>query len=99
MDNHPTKNNATATELNRAVEIAEDIIVKAGELPSEYQLTSATSMLTPKGVYRGPAFWHLTFKRRDLIPADAESEIGAGGMLFVEVDLAIAHGALMGRGE
>jgi hypothetical protein len=43
--------------------------------------------------------WRLTFKPLRLLPADAESMIGAGGELFIEVDA--RHGRInaMTRGE
>jgi len=49
--------------------------------------------------YRGPAYWRVTFKRRDLIPKDAASELGAGGEIFVDVDLATSVAKISGHGE
>lgn len=87
----------TATEVNHAVELAERAI--AAKTPAAaYQLTSAINM-TAGNEYRGPAFWRLTFKRRELIPADADSELGAGGEIFVDVDTKAGTAAITGFGE
>ncbi len=87
----------TAAEVNRAVELAEKVI--AARTPvAGYQLTSAINMVAGKE-YRGPSFWRLTFKRRDLIPADAESELGAGGQIFVDVDIKAGTATITGFGE
>ena len=87
----------TAAEVNRAVELAEKVI--AGRTPvAAYQLTSAIHMVAG-AEYRGPSFWRLTFKRRDLIPADADSEIGAGGQIFVDVDTKTGIATITGFGE
>jgi hypothetical protein len=89
--------NVTAAELNRAVELAEKAI--AAKTPvAGYQLTSAINMVAGRE-YRGPAFWRLTFKRRDLIPPDAESELGAGGEIFVDVDTKTNLATVTGFGE
>ena len=87
----------TAIEVNRAVEIAEKAI--AAKTPvAEYQLTSAINMVAGNE-YRGPAFWRLTFKRRELIPADADGELGAGGQIFVDVDTKAGAATITGFGE
>jgi hypothetical protein len=87
----------TAAEVNRAVELAEKAI--AARTPvAAYQLTAAVNMMAGNE-YRGPSFWRLTFKRRDLIPADAESELGAGGQIFVDVDLGTGVATITGFGE
>lgn len=89
--------NITAVEANRAVELAEKAIAARTRL-SEYQLTSAINMVAGNE-YRGPSFWRLTFKRRALIPADAESELGAGGQIFVDVDIKTGVATITGFGE
>jgi hypothetical protein len=87
----------TATELDGAIALAEQVI--AAKTPvAGYQLTSAISMVAGNE-YRGPAFWRLKFKRRDLIPADAESELGAGGEIIVDVDTATGVATIIGYGE
>jgi hypothetical protein len=88
----------TTKELGRAVELAEKEILASGAVVAELKLTSAINLMDGRS-YRGPAYWRLTFKRRDLLPKDAESELGAGGELFLEVDLDAGSAKITGRGE
>jgi hypothetical protein len=88
----------TAKELGRAVELAEQTVTTSGANLAELQLTSAVNMMSGRE-YRGPAYWRLTFKRRDLIPKDSTSELGAGGEIFVDVDLGANVAKIAGRGE
>ena len=88
----------TSKELDRAVELAERILTTSGAGITELKLTSAINMMAGRE-YRGPAYWRLTFKRRDLIPKDASSELGAGGEIFVDVDLEANVAKIAGRGE
>lgn len=46
-----------------------------------------------------PGRWRLTYKPRRLVPGTAEQEIGAGGEVFVEVDLSTGDARVAGRGE
>jgi hypothetical protein len=91
------RSSATAAEVNRAVELAEQAIAARAPVAA-YRLTSAINMMAG-AQYRGPAFWRLAFKRRDLIPADASGELGAGGEIFVDVDLATSSAVITGFGE
>ena len=88
----------TAQELGRAVELAERAMSASGAVVTELKLTNAVNMMAGRE-YRGPAYWRLTFKRRDLIPKDATSELGAGGEIFVDVDLDANVAKIAGRGE
>lgn len=87
----------TAAEVNRAVTLAEKAI-SAKVQPADYQLTAAINMVAGTE-YRGPSFWRLKFKRRDLIPADAESILGAGGEIMVDVDTHTGVATITGYGE
>jgi hypothetical protein len=87
----------TAAEVNRAVTLAEKAITSTAR-PTDYQLISAINLVAGSE-YRGPAFWRLRFKRRDLIPADAEGVLGAGGELLVDVDVHTGVATLVGHGE
>jgi hypothetical protein len=78
----------TEREVHDAVALAEPVLAAAGAKPSDYRLLRAINLVSPKGDYRGPAYWALTFKRRDLVPADESSELGAGGEIRVDVDTA-----------
>jgi len=87
----------TAAEVNRAVTLAEKAI-SARARPADYQLISAINMVAGND-YRGPAFWRLRFKRRDLIPADAEGILGAGGEIMIDVDTQTGVATITGYGE
>jgi hypothetical protein len=89
----------TATEAHRAIELAEGTLGRAGIRLADYRLLRAVNLIGPDSVYRGPDYWRLTFKRRDLVPATADKELGAGGELFVDVDIATATATIAGHGE
>jgi hypothetical protein len=85
-------------ELNRAIDLAERTVAGSGDDISGLRVTAAINMMAGNE-YRGPTFWRVTFKRRDLIPKDASSELGAGGEIFVDVDLTANVAKIAGRGE
>ena len=93
MPSHPT-----AKELDQAIALAEQVVVAGGAALDQLKLTSAVNMMAGRD-YRGPAHWRITFKRRDLIPRDAASELGAGGEIFVDVDLDTGVAKVSGHGE
>ena len=88
----------SAKELGRAVELAEGTVAAGDTSLANLKLTSAVNMMSGRD-YRGPAYWRLTFKRRDLIPRDAVSILGAGGEIFVDVDLDANVAKIAGYGE
>jgi hypothetical protein len=75
---------ADITGLRDAVAIAASAILEQSPYPaSDYVLTAARQM-TIKGKY----IWRVTFKPSQLLPEDPSKEaIGAGGEIFVNVDL------------
>jgi hypothetical protein len=89
----------TATEANRAIELAEAAIGKSGAKAEAYRLIRAINLMAPDGAYRGPSYWRLTFKRRDLVPDTVDAELGAGGEIFVDVDTKDATATIAGHGE
>ena len=93
MPSHPT-----SKELEQAVALAERVVVAGGAALDQLKLTSAVNMMAGRA-YQGPAYWRITFKRRDLIPKDASSELGAGGEIFVDVDLDTSVAKISGHGE
>jgi hypothetical protein len=94
----PGQRQDPAEEVLAAIELATAFLPTVAPDPSEYQLVAAARLLGESGPGRGGA-WRLTFKRRQLIPSEAETEIGAGGEVFVEVDLASQAALLIGYGE
>ncbi len=61
----------------------------------QYKLISAENLIGTAE----PHIWRLTFKLRRLIPKTPGSRIGAGGELFIEVDLSLDQARLCGYGE
>jgi len=62
--------------------------VLAGQMPDggPFKLIGVTNVL--KGAPpNGPSVWDVTFKPTSLIPASASEEVGAGGEIFVRIDL------------
>jgi hypothetical protein len=49
---------------------------------TQYKLISVENL-----IHVGPAVWSLTFKLRKLIPINSHSVLGAGGEIFVQVDV------------
>ena len=71
------------SDLNKAVSIALAELSDLGKPQDEYKLVSAQQILL-KGKY----VWHVTFKLAKSLPADpATQAIGAGGEIFINVDL------------
>src|SRR5262245_56640115 len=77
----------------RAIAIGRAALTKAAEGgpaalgvddPSSYLLVSA-KLVT---LTRRRGSWRLTFKPRDLLPETEDDRLGAGGEIFVHVDLA-----------
>jgi hypothetical protein len=87
-----------ADEARAAIGLAVAFLPSVAPDPSEYQLVAAESQVRGADPPR-PDIWRLTFKRRALIPRTADAEIGAGGELFIEVDLASRGARLLGHGE
>lgn len=89
----------TSWECEEAVALAEAMLPTIGKMPQDYKLVAAGNLRSHAGAYRGPHFWHLTFKLRKLIPSSSEGILGAGGEIFVEVDLAEKRAWVTGYGE
>jgi len=77
-----TSMSTTGTELLQAIKIAEEAIVKKNIKLSEHKIIKAENVLK-----KSPKFWFITFKKKSLIPAAENQIIGAGGEIFVAVDL------------
>jgi len=88
----------TSRECEEAIALAEAMLPSVGKNPQDYKLIEAENLRDRAGAYRGPQFWYLTFKARELIPS-TPAEIGFGGEVFVEVDLAERRARVVGYGE
>ena len=87
-------NSDPGRDCQEATVLGVGALVALGEEPALYKLISADNLM-----FAGIGVWRLTFKLKELIPETADSEIGAGGELFVEADLSTQKAELVGRGE
>ena len=72
-----------SADLDRAVAVAISAAQETKHPLGDYRLTSAEQIL-----HQGKSIWRITFKPSRLLPADPSKElIGAGGEIFVNVDL------------
>jgi hypothetical protein len=87
-----------ARECQAAMSLGIALLTTRNMDPTQYKLVLAENVI--KGpAYAGPHIWQLTFKLKRLIPETIDSKIGAGGELFVEVDLSTHKAKLLGYGE
>lgn len=65
---------------------------------TQLKLISADNLI--KGsAHVGPGLWRLTFKPKRLIPEKTDAEVGAGGEIFIEIDLVLNKAKVIGYGE
>lgn len=87
-----------AIDCQAAMSLGIALLTTRNMNPTQYKLVLAENVI--KGpAYTGPHTWRLTFKLKRLIPETSEVEVGAGGELFVEVDLSTQKAKLLGYGE
>ncbi len=76
-----------------AVNLGVQSLIQQAINPENYVLIAAETLHRgPK--YEGPKVWHLTFKLKRLIPRDQNGILGAGGEVFVRVDLSTRQTSL-----
>jgi hypothetical protein len=101
-------NNETDVLINNLDDTADYkiVITLADELFPElelqrdnYKLIKIENLIVKGEKYLGPYIWHLTYKQKNLIHEDENEEIGAGGEVFIEVNLNIRKAKLLGYGE
>ena len=80
-----------------AISLAEELLSTLND-PNNYKLIRVENLYLPMRGYLGPHLWHLTFKSRELIPKDKEP-VGAGGEVFIQVDMNTRKAKLLGYGE
>jgi hypothetical protein len=88
-----------ASEITKAIALAETAFSAARADPSQYSLVKAERMLAGGAHCAGTRCWQLTFKLNRLIPTQLPARLGAGGELFFTVDLDAGQAVLTGRGE
>ena len=80
---HPADRRAETADLDRAVAIALEALDGRGRTSSDVKLVGASQL-----VLEGRYVWRVTFKPLHLLPDDpSRGKIGAGGEVFVNVDL------------
>jgi len=90
--------NDPARECLEAVRLGVQFLAEQGGDVEQLKLISVSNLI--KGPdYAGPQVWMLIFKSRALIPADDQAAVGAGGEIFVNVDLSARMARLQGYGE
>ncbi len=88
---HPGK------ECAEAINLGVQSFIQQAINPEDYVLIAAETLHRgPK--YEGPKVWRLTFKLKSLIPQDQNGMLGAGGEVFVRVDL-VTHLTTIKYGE
>ena len=85
----------TAKECLEAIDRGILFLAERGEDLELYKLISVSNLLDGTG----SRSWRLVFKLKKLIPSAGPQEVGKGGELFVDVDLATDASQLRGYGE
>ena len=85
-------------ECQQAIDIANQFLPTLNLNPADYQLIKVENLVVTGDHYLAPQIWRLTYKLRDLIPEDG-GEIGAGGEVFIQVDISSGVARLQGFGE
>lgn len=86
-------------EYLKVIELADNLFPTIEIERQEYKLISINNMVIKSSDYQGPHIWHLTYKLKSIIPDDENSIIGAGGEIFIEVNLIENKAKLLGFGE
>jgi hypothetical protein len=88
-------NPAPYEDALQAMRLASAALPDLGRRPNDLRVVSAEQMLGGAG--GSTARWRIGFKAIDLFPRGGRGKVGAGGELFVEVDLA-SRDARLARG-
>ncbi len=65
----------------------------------KYKLIKAENLHINNSKYIGPNKWYVVFKAKNLIPEDENGLVGAGGEIFIEVDVEYNKAKILGYGE
>ena len=86
-------------EYLKVIELADNLFPTIEIERQEYKLISINNLVIKGSDYQGPHIWHLTYKLKSIIPDDENSIIGAGGEIFIEINLIENKAKLLGFGE
>ena len=95
----PGQDSGLGKECRTAISLAEEFLSTLDVAPDEYKLISAENLVIVDEEFAGPHLWRLTFKLEELIPEDAIGIIGAGGEIYLEVNVNKGEVDLTGYGE
>lgn len=84
-----------ADDCHKAIAFAIELLEEGDFNFYELKLITAENLIKSTG----PDVWRITFKPKRLIPSNIDSEVGAGGEIFVEVNLAENKARITGYGE
>jgi hypothetical protein len=86
-------------ECGEAVALANALLATLKVKPADYKLIVAKNLVVRGKEFKGPHIWDLTYKLRSLLPDQTDGIVGAGGEVFIDVDLATKKATLRGYGE
>lgn len=86
-------------EVIKVIQIAEKCLLYNQIDLKRYKLIKAENLYINNSKYIGPNKWYVVFKAKHLIPKDEKDLLGAGGEIFVEVDLKGDQAKILGYGE
>lgn len=99
-DHHPAAPRLVAsTDAQRALGLAEALLAAEGRPLDTLKLILAKNLVVKGDGTVAPHLWRLTFKPARLLPMGPSDPIGAGGEIFVEVDLTAGRARITGYGE
>ena len=81
-------------EVSKAIKLALNVMVGSENNPDEYKIIKVENLLA-----KGPSVWLVTFKIKRIIPKKKGGIIGAGGEIFITVDLDTNSAKISGYGE
>lgn len=96
---HARNSSAPSVELEEAAALANAFLPTLDRNPKELKLVKAENLVFRGPSLLGPSIWRFTYKERSLIPKDGRALLGAGGELFIEVDLDKKKATFLGVGE
>jgi hypothetical protein len=82
------------TDCRLAIDLGAGLLMTIVDNPLEYKLVSADNVL-----HVDAHIWRLTFKPKSLLPVEDQLELGAGGELFIDANVATRQANLSGYGE
>lgn len=86
-------------EIETAVALSETAFANIDANASDYTLIRAERIIPPGAQCQGVRCWRLTYKHTSLLPTTADSEVGKGGEIFVQVDIDGDRASVTGYGE